>query len=77
MPLVPLAWLAEHVDVTGSAEDVAAALVKVGLEEEAIHGGDITGPLVVGRVLDITVEPQKSGKMIRWTHVDVGEHNPT
>ena len=31
--------------------DIAAALVRVGLEEEGAHGGDVTGPLVVGRVL--------------------------
>ena len=29
----------------------------VGLEEEAVHGGDITGPLVVGRVLEFVEEP--------------------
>ena len=33
------------------AADVAAELVRVGLEEEGVHGGDLSGPLVVGRVL--------------------------
>ncbi len=77
MPRVPLAWLAESVDLVPgtSAEEVAAALVKVGLEEEGIDGGDITGPLVVGRVLSVVPEPQKNGKTINYCRVDVGEHN--
>ncbi|GAA0324618.1 phenylalanine--tRNA ligase subunit beta [Kineococcus aurantiacus] len=75
---VPLSWLAEHVDLEPGARgaDVAASLVRVGLEEEGIHTAGITGPLVVGRVLDLVKEPQKNGKTINWTHVDVGpEHN--
>ena len=73
----PLPWLREYVAVPdgASAEDVAADLVRVGLEEEAIHGGDVTGPLVVGRVLDFADEPQKNGKTIRWCSVDVGASN--
>ncbi len=71
---VPLTWLREYAVVPAGARgaDVAAAFVSVGIEEEAVHGGDITGPLVVGRVLDIADEPQKNGKTIRWCHVDVG-----
>ncbi|WP_347042919.1 phenylalanine--tRNA ligase subunit beta [Brachybacterium nesterenkovii] len=78
MPRIPLTWLADHVDLpTGtSAESVAAALVSVGLEEEAIWPAQVTGPLVVGRVLDLVKEPQKNGKTINWCRVDVGpEHN--
>ncbi len=73
---VPLAWLREYAAVPdgASAEQVAADLVRVGLEEEAVHGGDVTGPLVVGRVLDFVDEPQRNGKTIRWCHVDVGGH---
>ncbi len=72
----PLSWLSELVDVpTGATgRDVAASLVSVGLEEEDLHGGDITGPLVVGRVLTAADEPQKNGKVIRWCTVDVGLH---
>ncbi|MCI2239751.1 phenylalanine--tRNA ligase subunit beta [Paenibacillus sp. TRM 82003] len=71
---VPLSWLAEHVDLEPGARgaDVAAALVRVGLEEEGVHTSGVTGPLVVGRVLDLTPEPQKNGKTINWCHVDVG-----
>jgi len=74
----PLPWLREYVpgmpaDVTGA--QVAADLVRVGLEEEAVHGGDVSGPLVVGRVLAFVDEPQKNGKTIRWCQVDVGALN--
>ncbi|MFN0283999.1 MAG: phenylalanine--tRNA ligase subunit beta [Kineosporiaceae bacterium] len=72
---VPLPWLAEYValpaGVTGG--QVAADLVRVGLEEEGIHGGDVRGPLVVGRVLGFADEPQKNGRTIRWCSVDVGD----
>jgi len=74
----PLTWLAEHVELPAGtrAADVAAALVRVGLEEEAFHGGDVTGPVVVGRVLEFADEPQKNGKTIRWCRVDVGDGEP-
>jgi phenylalanyl-tRNA synthetase beta chain len=75
---VPLGWLAEYVDLPEgtTGEQVAADLVRVGLEEEALHGGDVRGPLLVGRVLDYVDEAQKNGKTIRWCHVDVGEPQP-
>jgi phenylalanyl-tRNA synthetase beta chain len=75
---VPMSWLAEHVEVPAgtTAEQVAADLVRVGLEEEGIHGGDVTGPVVVGRVLTMDAEPQKNGKTINWCTVDVGPHGP-
>lgn len=76
MPKIPVNWLREFVDLVDDApEAIAAALVKVGLEEEGIHGGDITGPLVVGRVLSIVKEEQSNGKTINYCRVDVGEHN--
>jgi phenylalanyl-tRNA synthetase beta chain len=72
----PLGWLGEFTDLEGrDGAQVAAALVSVGLEEEAVHSLDIQGPLVVGQVLSFTDEPQKNGKVIRWCQVDVGpEH---
>ena len=72
---VPLTWLAEHVDVAPGARaaDVAADLVRVGLEEEGVHAGDVTGPVVVGRVLAYVDEPQRNGKTIRWCSVAVGD----
>jgi phenylalanyl-tRNA synthetase beta chain len=80
MPLVVTEWLADHVELPANltAAQLAAALVKVGLEEEAIHPAKVTGPLVVGRVLFRNPEPQKNGKTVNWCLVDVGpEHNAT
>jgi len=70
---VPLSWLAEYVDLPAETTiaDVHAALVKVGLEEEAEHRFDLTGPIVVGEVLGFTPEPQTNGKTIRWCQVRV------
>ena len=70
----PLSWLRDHTDADAStsADDVLAALVRVGLEEEAVHGGDVTGPVVVGEVLDVQPEPQKNGKTINWCQVRTG-----
>lgn len=77
--LVPIDWLGEYVDLPEgvSGAQVAADLVRVGLEEESIRGGDITGPLVVGKVLTQEPEPQKNGKTINWCTVDVGDANGT
>ncbi|MDT0166142.1 phenylalanine--tRNA ligase subunit beta [Actinotalea sp. AC32] len=77
MPRIPLGWLAEHVDLPAgtTAEQLAADLVRVGLEEEALHPAAVTGPLVVGRVVERTPEPQRNGKTINWCRVDVGAHN--
>jgi phenylalanyl-tRNA synthetase beta chain len=75
---VPASWLADYVDLPEdvTAEHLHAALVKVGLEEEDVHGGEITGPVVVGQVLEFTPEPQSNGKTINWCLVDVGEAEP-
>ena len=77
MPMVPLSWLSDHVDVPEGtdAEALAAALVKVGLEEEEIHPARVTGPLVVGRVLTRVEETASNGKIVNYCRVDVGEHN--
>ncbi len=76
---VPLDWLRDHVAVPAeaTAQDVAADLVRVGLEEEGFHRGGVTGPLVVGRVLTLEKEPQKNGKIINWCTLDVGAANGT
>ena len=75
---VPLTWLGEYADVPSgtTGADVASALWRVGLEEEGVQGGQVSGPLVVGRVLEFVDEPQKNGKTIRWCQVDVGEQAP-
>lgn len=75
---VPLRWLGESVDLPDDVtlEHVHAALVSVGFEEEDVHTYDLTGPIVVGRVLEREPEPQKNGKTINWCQVDVGEAEP-
>jgi len=75
---VPLRWLGESVDLPEDAtlEHVHAALVSVGFEEEDVHTYDLTGPIVVGRVLSLEPEPQKNGKTINWCQVDVGDGEP-
>ena len=77
MPMVPLSWLAEHVDIVDgtNAQALAAALVKVGLEEEEIHPARVIGPLVVGRVLTRVEETASNGKTVNYCRVDVGEYN--
>ncbi|MGO3886400.1 MAG: phenylalanine--tRNA ligase subunit beta, partial [Mycetocola sp.] len=76
---VPLSWLGEHVDLEQGTtpEDVHAVLVRVGLEEEDIHGFDLIGPIVVGEVLEFVEEPQKNGKTIRWCQVRVAPEGQT
>ena len=76
---VPLSWLREHVALpegeTGRA--VADRLLRAGLEVETVERiGDLSGPVVVGRVLDFSDEAQKNGKTIRWCQVDVGTGEP-
>ena len=74
---VPVSWLREvaglPADVT--TEALAARLTEFDLKLEEIIGSGITGPLVVGRVLELVGEPQKNGKTINWCRVDVGSHN--
>ncbi|MEW2359685.1 phenylalanine--tRNA ligase subunit beta [Spirillospora sp. NPDC029432] len=76
----PLSWLREYValpaDVTG--RDLAEKLIAAGLEVETVEraGADITGPLVVGRVLAIE-ELTGFKKPIRYCQVDVGRANGT
>ncbi|WP_336632436.1 MULTISPECIES: phenylalanine--tRNA ligase subunit beta [unclassified Microbacterium] len=74
---VPLSWLREYVELPEDAttDDVFAALVSVGFEEEEAIGFGLTGPVVVGQVLSFESEPQSNGKTIRWCRVDVGEAN--
>jgi phenylalanyl-tRNA synthetase beta chain len=75
---VPIGWLAEYVDVPAgtTVEDLDATFVRLGLEVEEIHRSEeVTGPLVVGRVLEIE-ELTGFKKPIRYAQVDVGEAEP-
>ncbi|MBN9106930.1 MAG: phenylalanine--tRNA ligase subunit beta [Propionibacteriaceae bacterium] len=76
----PLSWLAEHVDLPAgmTGRELGEVLIRAGLEVERVEsvGAEITGPVVVGRILAFVDEPQSNGKTIRWVQVDVGaEHN--
>ena len=75
MPMVDIDWLRDDVEVPQGLtyEQLAKDLVRVGLEEEEIHTSQLTGPIVIGYVVDATPEPQKNGKTINWCHVDVGD----
>jgi phenylalanyl-tRNA synthetase beta chain len=77
---VPLSWLCEYVDLgpSESGRDVAARLVQAGLEVETVDqaGDDVSGPLVVGQVVEFADETHANGKTIRWCQVDVSEPEP-
>ncbi|MFD3449193.1 phenylalanine--tRNA ligase subunit beta [Microbacteriaceae bacterium 4G12] len=70
---IPISWLGEYVELPEdvTADDIHAALVRVGLEEEDVHRFEVTGPVVVGQVLEATPEPQSNGKTINWCQVRV------
>ncbi len=77
----PVSWIREYADLPAdvTAEDLAHRLTALGLKLESLErpGHDITGPLVIGRVLTMEAEPQKNGKTINWCTVDVGDANGT
>ncbi len=75
---VPLSWLREYVDlpVEVSGRELAERLVTIGFEVETVHrsGAGLTGPLLVGQVLEIE-ELTGFKKPIRYCQVEVGpEH---
>ncbi|MGH3924971.1 MAG: phenylalanine--tRNA ligase subunit beta, partial [Pseudonocardiaceae bacterium] len=75
---VPVSWLCEHVALpegiaAPTTEQIADAFVRAGLEVEAVRQlGPVSGPLVVGRVLEIE-ELTGLTKPIRYCLVDDGE----
>ncbi|MFC5062418.1 phenylalanine--tRNA ligase subunit beta [Actinomycetospora atypica] len=75
---VPVSWLTEHIDLGAlaeqpSADDLAEALIRVGFEVEDVAPLEpVTGPLVVGKVLEIE-ELTEFKKPIRFCRVDVGD----
>ncbi|MFT3871969.1 MAG: phenylalanine--tRNA ligase subunit beta [Nocardioides sp.] len=77
----PLSWMREYVDLPADVptDELAHRLTALGLKLEALErpGHDVSGPLVVGRVLTMEPEPQKNGKTINWCTVDVGDANGT
>jgi len=81
----PVSWIRELVALPDTPEGpvttdrIAARLTDLGLKLEAVErpGEQISGPLVLGRVLTREPEPQKNGKTINWCTVDVGDANGT
>ncbi len=77
----PLSWIRDYVDLPAdlTADELAHRLTMLGLKLEALErpGHDMTGPLVLGRVLEFVEEPQSNGKTIRWCQVDVADANGT
>jgi phenylalanyl-tRNA synthetase beta chain len=78
---IPVSWLGDHValpegDAAPTVTEIADAFVRAGLEVEAVHHlGPVSGPLVVGRVLEIE-ELTGFSKPIRYCLVDDGEPAP-
>ncbi len=72
----PLSWIKEFVEIpsTITADQISDALIRVGFEVEEIisQGGDLTGPLVFGKVLTIE-EITEFKKPIRYVGLDCGE----
>lgn len=75
MAFVSIEWLRRWTEVPAgtSASQLAKDLVKVGLEEEAIHTSGVSGPLVCGRVASMVPEMASNGKTVNYCRVDVGE----
>ncbi|MBB6171070.1 phenylalanyl-tRNA synthetase beta chain [Nocardiopsis mwathae] len=77
---VPVSWLREYVELPAdvTARGLAAELIAAGLEVETVDevGADISGPIVVGRVLEIE-ELTGFKKPIRHCRLDVGSANGT
>ncbi|HET6759225.1 MAG TPA: phenylalanine--tRNA ligase beta subunit-related protein, partial [Propionibacteriaceae bacterium] len=75
----PLSWLREYAALADDLDGrtLADALIRAGLEVETVDhvGSDVSGPLVIGKVLAYEVEVHSNGKSIRWCQVDVGSHN--
>lgn len=78
---IPYSWLREAVQAGApgwdvSAEELEQAFIRIGHEvEDVITAGPVTGPLTVGRVVEIE-ELTEFKKPIRACKVDVGEPEP-
>ncbi|HEY6422128.1 MAG TPA: phenylalanine--tRNA ligase subunit beta [Pseudonocardiaceae bacterium] len=78
---VPVSWLRDHVALPGgdgapTVAQIVDAFVCAGLEVEAVHSiGPVSGPIVVGRVLEIE-ELTGFKKAVRYCLVDDGEPEP-
>ena len=73
---LPLSWLREQVALPAglTPQDAAAGLVRLGVEVNAVRpvGSDLTGPVLVGRVLEFEEFTASNGRTVRWCQVDIG-----
>ncbi|MFC4003105.1 phenylalanine--tRNA ligase subunit beta [Prauserella oleivorans] len=72
---VPVSWLKEHLELSDdvTADTLVDAFVRIGIEVESVEPlGTVTGPLVVGRVVEIE-ELTGFKKPIRYCRVEVGD----
>jgi phenylalanyl-tRNA synthetase beta chain len=78
--LVPLSWLTAQVELPAglAGRDVAAGLIRLGLEVETVEpvGADLSGPLVVGRVVSFEQFTASNGKTVRWCQVQTDPADP-
>ena len=78
---IPYSWLLDVLRVgapefSATPADIEETLIRIGHEvEEVVIPGPVSGPLVVGRVAQIT-ELTEFKKPIRFCLVDVGESEP-
>jgi phenylalanyl-tRNA synthetase beta chain len=72
----PISWIREYAKLDDSVDSAKLyqALIRAGLEVETVDkfGPEVSGPVIVGRVLSVVDEPQKNGKLIKWCRVDCG-----
>ncbi len=75
---VPLSWLREYAAISShvTGREIADQLIDAGFEVESLetYGGDVVGPLVVGRVAEVELL-EGFKKPIRHCQVDVGVAN--
>jgi phenylalanyl-tRNA synthetase beta chain len=72
---LPVSWLTEYLETDEklTPEQIADAFVRLGMEVEDVHPlGSVTGPLVVGRVVEIEDLPDVK-KPMRYCTVEVAE----
>jgi phenylalanyl-tRNA synthetase beta chain len=75
---VPVSWLTEHLGLNEESvgpQELVDALIRIGIEVEDVRPlGQVTGPLVVGRVAEVE-ELTEFKKPIRYCRVEVGEEH--
>ncbi|PXY19322.1 phenylalanine--tRNA ligase subunit beta [Prauserella muralis] len=72
---VPVSWLKEHLELSDdvTADELVDAFVRIGIEVEGVERvGEVTGPLVIGRVVEFE-ELTDFKKPIRYCRVEVGD----